>query len=112
MNNFLNDYFFKLKKIFINPELELRVLLNISSKKDKNILLSNFNEEQIDKKVFVEYFNRRMKREPISKITNRKNFWKYEFFVNNEVLDPRPETETIIEESLKLFKDKKLVFSI
>jgi hypothetical protein len=37
MNNFLNHYFSKLKNIFINPELELRILLNVSSKENKNI---------------------------------------------------------------------------
>ena len=55
---------------------------------------------------------RRLSNEPISKIINKKNFWKDEFFVNEFVLDPRPETETIIEESLKLFKDKKANFRI
>ena len=37
----------------------------------------------------------------------KKNFWKNEFYVNKFVLDPRPETETIIEESLKIFCEKK-----
>jgi len=112
MNNFLNHYFSKLKNIFINPELELRILLNVSSKENKNILLSNFKEEDIDKEVFVKYFNRRINREPISKIINKKNFWKHEFFVNNEVLDPRPESELIIEEILKIFPNKQLPLKI
>ncbi|SVE26782.1 uncharacterized protein METZ01_LOCUS479636, partial [marine metagenome] len=30
-----------------------------------------------------------MKREPISKIFNEKSFWKYDFIVNHDVLDPR-----------------------
>ena len=112
MNNFLDEYFCKLKEIFINPELELRVLLNESSREKKNILLSNFKEEEIDKEVFIKYFNRRINREPISKIINKKNFWKYEFFVNNDVLDPRPESELIIEEVLSFFPDKQLPLKI
>lgn len=40
---------------------------------------------------------------PISKILNIRGFWKHDFFVNEFVLDPRPETELIIEEVLKRF---------
>ena len=42
--------------------------------------------------------------EPISKILNKREFWNSEFFVNKDVLDPRPETEIIIEQTLRLFK--------
>ena len=42
--------------------------------------------------------------EPISKILNRRPFWDSEFFINEDVLDPRPETEIIIEQTLKLFE--------
>lgn len=42
--------------------------------------------------------------EPISKILNRRAFWDSEFFINEDVLDPRPETEIIIERTLKLFE--------
>ena len=48
-------------------------------------------------------FNRRLAFEPISKIINKKSFWKDDFFVNQFVLDPRPETEILIEESQKIF---------
>jgi release factor glutamine methyltransferase len=41
--------------------------------------------------------------EPLSKILNSKFFWKHEFFVNQNVLDPRPETELIIEAALGRF---------
>ena len=56
--------------------------------------------------------NRRLNFEPISKIINKKNFWKYDFYVDNHVLDPRPETELIIEESLKLLTKKNKKFNI
>lgn len=42
--------------------------------------------------------------EPISKILNKREFWESEFFINEDVLDPRPETEIIIEQTLKLFE--------
>jgi release factor glutamine methyltransferase len=43
------------------------------------------------------------KNEPISKIIGRRSFWKHDFFVNENVLDPRPETELIIEMVLTRF---------
>lgn len=49
--------------------------------------------------------------EPISKILNRREFWNIEFFVNADVLDPRPETEIIVEQTLKIFaKDQDFDF--
>jgi len=42
--------------------------------------------------------------EPVSKILNKREFWNSEFFVDEDVLDPRPETEIIIEQTLKIFE--------
>ena len=110
MNDFLNLHLKKLGNHFDYPELELRVLLNRSSIIDKEIFFSNFDIEQIDFQIFRESFDRRLKKEPISKIFNSKEFWKYNFFVDKFVLDPRPETELIIEKVLNYFpnKNKKL----
>jgi release factor glutamine methyltransferase len=113
MNNFIISNLNKLKKKKIpNPEIDLRILLNFSKYSKNEIILSNFELDQINIKFFNFLLKRRLSNEPISKIINKKNFWKDEFFVNEFVLDPRPETETIIEESLKLFKDKKANFRI
>ena len=87
-----------------NPDIDLRILINYSSKSKKEIFLSNFNDIDIDLHKFQSILNRRLNFEPISKIINKKNFWKYDFYVDHNVLDPRPETELIIEESLKLLK--------
>ena len=110
MNNFLNLHLKKLSNHFDYPELELRVLLNRASNIDKEIFFSNFDIEQIDFQMFRESFDRRLKKEPISKIFNSKEFWKYNFYVNEFVLDPRPETELMIEKVLNYFpnKNKKL----
>ena len=110
MNNFLQEHIKILEKKFINPELELRVLLKNSLIKNKEIIFSNFNINDINLSKFNYAFERRIKNEPTSKIFNIKSFWKYDFFVNEDVLDPRPETEIIIESVIKLFptKNKKL----
>ena len=48
------------------------------------------------------YFQRRINNEPISKILESKDFWKYNLYVNSDVLDPRPETELILEKILDI----------
>ena len=110
MNSFILDSLNKLKFFCLNPELDLRIMLNKCSLKDREIILSNFDSEDIDMKKFKKYFQRRINNEPISKILESKDFWKYNFYVNSDVLDPRPETELILEKILELFplKTKKL----
>ena len=44
---------------------------------------------------------RRLRREPVSHITGRRAFWMHDFIVNADVLDPRPDTETLIETALQ-----------
>ena len=111
MNSFLQDNLNLLQNKNIPcPELELRVLLNKTSVIDKEIIFSNFELNSIDLKAFHQAIKRRANNEPISKIFNEKKFWKYSFFVNKNVLDPRPETELVIEKVIKYFpkKDEKL----
>ncbi len=104
MNDFILNNLKKLKKKKIpNPEIDLRILLNNSRLSKNEIILSNFKINQINIKKFTLMFNRRLAYEPISKIINKKSFWKDDFFVNQFVLDPRPETEILIEESQKIF---------
>lgn len=43
---------------------------------------------------------RRMAGEPVSKILGVREFWGLDFFVNGDVLDPRPDSETLIETAL------------
>ena len=108
MNEFILLSLAKLKKNKIpNPEIDLRILLNYSKNTKKEIILSNFNINDINVNLFYKLLNRRLANEPISKIINKKSFWKDDFFVNQFVLDPRPETEAIIEESFNIIKNKR-----
>lgn len=50
--------------------------------------------------LFDALINRRLKREPVAKILGRRAFWKYEFIVSGATLDPRPDSETLIEAAL------------
>ncbi|WBU64160.1 peptide chain release factor N(5)-glutamine methyltransferase [Paracoccus aerodenitrificans] len=44
----------------------------------------------------------RLARRPVSQIIGRRAFWKHDFRVTSDTLDPRPETETLIEAALRL----------
>ena len=101
MNDIIANNLKKLKdKKIPNPELDLRILLSFASKTKKNIFLNNLDTNNIDLDYFDLLISKRLNHQPVSKIINKKYFWKNEFYVNFNVLDPRPETELIIEEVL------------
>ena len=113
MNNLIKESLIKLKqKNITSPELDLRILLKHASKKNDEIILSNLNVDNIDIVKFKSYLQKRINRQPIAKIINNKSFWKNDFYVNNFVLDPRPETELIIEEVLNIYKNRNLKLKI
>ena len=94
-----------------NPQLDSEILLSSSIKKDKKHVILNpkeiLNTEQLGK--FKSLIERRKKGEPIAYLINKKEFWKDEFFVNKDVLIPRPDTELIVEQVLKAYsKDVQL----
>ncbi len=92
----------------LNPYLDTEIILSKVIKKDRKYIILNLNEK-LNKTVLDNFYNlieRRKKNEPIAYLTNKKEFWKYEFFVNCDVLIPRPETEIIIEEVLRFSTEK------
>ena len=110
IENALNDGIKILKKSKIsNPQLDSEILLSNSIKRDmKHIILNPkelLNSEQSKK--FKSLIQRRKKKEPVAYIINKKEFWKYEFFVDKDVLIPRPDTELIIEQVLKIYSKQK-----
>ena len=88
-----------------SSKLDSEILLSEVIKKNRQYLLLNSNEEL--KKENIKSFNylvkRRKKGEPIAYLINKKEFWKQNFYVNQNVLIPRPDTELLVEETLKLF---------
>ena len=106
IENTLNQGASILKKNKIpNPYLDSEILLSQSINKDKKYIILNSKEilssNQLDK--FNNFIVRRKNGEPIAYLTNKKEFWKDEFFVNKDVLIPRPDTELIIEQILKIY---------
>tara|TARA_B100000963_G_scaffold360438_1_gene391314 strand:- start:1510 stop:2349 length:840 start_codon:yes stop_codon:yes gene_type:complete len=89
----------KINTYKIDTELLLSDSLNIT----REDLLINFNQLVKTKKYenYLSKLHRRKKKEPIAYILRKKEFWKNNFYVNKDVLIPRPETEFLVEESLK-----------
>src|SRR5262249_22963218 len=59
-----------------------------------------------------ESVERRAAREPLAYILGQKEFWSLEFFVGPGVLVPRPESETLLDEFLKVFRDRSQALNI
>ena len=86
----------------IDCEILMSKTLNISR---EDILLNS--EKQMKKEEREKYLNlvnRRKKKEPIAYITNTKSFWRDKFIINENVLIPRPDSEHLVEQSLKIIK--------
>lgn len=61
---------------------------------------------------FEALLQRRMAREPLSHITGTRAFWKDEFIVTSNVLDPRPDSETLIETLIRLRPNRVIPYHI
>tara|TARA_Y100001936_G_scaffold78281_1_gene76706 strand:+ start:1417 stop:2259 length:843 start_codon:yes stop_codon:yes gene_type:complete len=90
---------YKFNSAKLDAELILSKILGLSREK----ILLNLNDK-INDKVFENfnyYLKLRKQNRPIAHILGFKDFWKYKFKVDKNVLIPRPETELIIEQALK-----------
>ena len=99
----------KLKKKGINSyKLDSEVLMSQVLKKNRIDVILNSNTKLSDKEIAIynNLIDERSKRKPIAYLTGKKEFWKHEFNVTKDVLIPRPDTEIIIEQTLKLTKNK------
>ncbi|MBD1151409.1 peptide chain release factor N(5)-glutamine methyltransferase [Pelagibacterales bacterium SAG-MED25] len=92
-------------------KLDAEILMAKALKKDRKYIILN-NKEDLDGKD-LKYFNKLIKErasyKPIAQIINKKFFWNNEFFVNENTLIPRPDTEAIVEQVLKLTKHKNMM---
>jgi release factor glutamine methyltransferase len=101
----------KLRQKKINTSiLDSELILSKILKKRREEILINL-DKQICQKYSTKYKNliqRRTRQEPIAYIMEEKEFWSKKFFVSQDTLIPRPETELIVEKLYKIFKGKKI----
>ena len=96
------------------PINDARILLGHSLNKPNERFYGK--EEEIIQSEYLDDFSskilRRCRREPVSKIIGVKEFWSLELLVSPYVLDPRPDSETLIEAARKQFPDKNRIINI
>ena len=92
-------------------KLDAEILMAKALKKDRKYIILN-NKNDLDDKV-LKYFNKLIKEranfKPIAYLINKKYFWNNNFVVNKNTLIPRPDTEILVEQVLKLTKHKNVM---
>ena len=95
-------------KFITNSELDTEILMAKTINKDRNYILLNPDKflNQNNLNYFFNLIKQRSLGNPIAYLTNKKFFWNSEFYVTNDTLIPRPDTELIVENILTLTKQK------
>ena len=84
-------------------KLLLSHVLGLSNEKLNLTQSEKVGEKDI--KNFEQLINRRKNSEPIAYLTNKKSFWKNDFYVDQSVLIPRSDSELLIESVIEYFPD-------
>lgn len=103
------NYFKKeLKNIYDNKELSSMFFLicNELLNETKSYILNNWNRKLTESEIlyFLNVIKRLKKNEPIQYILGKAYFYGLDFFVNKNVLIPRPETEELVELIIHTYK--------
>lgn len=91
------------------PDLDARIILEERAGIEWSDIIGKGGED-IAPKYLVEIevdVQRRISGEPLSRIYGKREFWGLEFELSSETLDPRPDTETLIEAVLSAYKGQK-----
>ena len=88
--------------------LDCEILLSKVLQKDRKYVILNSDKKLNEKNIsdFRDLVLKRSFNKPVAYLTGKKNFWKYSFFVSDQTLIPRPDTEILIENVLKITKYK------
>ena len=101
-----------LKNSYIKTaELDTEILMAKVLVSDRKYIILNNHKNLNDNNLnhFNELIRERANRKPIAYLLNKKFFWNNEFYVDKNTLIPRPDTEIVIEEILRLTKQKNKI---
>ena len=92
-----------------SPKLKARLLLQyvLDIKREQIIIYDNKEITLQQELEYMKYIKKVIKGTPLQHITNTQEFMKMNFYVNSDVLIPRPDTEVLVEEVIKLGKLKR-----
>lgn len=92
---------------FINREVYSAVrpiLEHVLGRSLNNFFIKDISLDDEESKLVTEYLDRFISGVPLSKIINKANFYGNDFFVNEHVLDPRCDSEILVEAVLEKFE--------
>jgi release factor glutamine methyltransferase len=92
-----------------NSKREAEILLKFSIKSQGKLFQLDHEISEDSYVFFKTLLEKRLKFQPISQIIGQRYFWKSKFLVTSDVLDPRPDTETLIEHALSLGKFNRIL---
>ncbi|MBN2569352.1 MAG: peptide chain release factor N(5)-glutamine methyltransferase [Deltaproteobacteria bacterium] len=94
-------------KGFSTPRLDAEVLLAACLKCDRLSLYTRRIDSITDERAeeFDGWITRRSKGEPVAYIVGEKEFWSLDFYVNKNALIPRPDTEVLVEEVIRISEE-------
>ena len=89
-------------------QLDTEILMAKAIDEDRKYIILNDqkNLKNTNLKYFKKLIKERASRKPIAYLVEQKFFWNSEFTVTNDTLIPRPDTELLVENILKLTKNK------
>ena len=95
-------------KSILSAQLDTEILMAKALGKSREYIILNHNQVLDIKNLnyFKKLVNERATKKPIAYLLNKKFLWKDEFYVDKNTLIPRPDTEIIIEQILKVTKNK------
>ena len=98
-------------KFIPNPLLDAEILMAKIINKDRNYILLNYSNpiNKNDLNNFFKLIEQRSLGNPVAYLTKKKSFWNSEFIISNDILIPRPDTELVVENALKLTKQKNKI---
>ena len=102
----------KLKQYNIESALlDSQLLMSETIKKDLKFIILNPGKKlkNFDYEYFKKLISYRAKGKPVAYLTGVKSFWNYDFFLNDKVLIPRPDSELIVDQVLKIYKNKRKI---
>ena len=95
-------------KFIPNPLLDAEILMAKIINKDRNYILLNYsnpiNKNDLNK--FFKLIEKRSLGKPVAYLTKKKSFWNSDFFITKDILIPRPDTELVVENVLRISKKK------
>ncbi len=105
--NFGNNYLFN--KDIQNYKLDVEILASSIINKSREYFLlnqkKNFTKKEFNR--FKKFLKKRNNRQPLAQIIKKKEFWKQNLYIDNNVLIPRPDSEHLVEETVNLIKDER-----